>query len=117
MNSRNLNYQTLYMNVFFCYNFDMTTVKGTEQARGKHKLLNMTLLITTALVGISTLIIILGSIFLGMWLDKQFLTRPAFTLGLVLASIPVSLIVMIVIVKALINRFKRMTESIDQEYQ
>ena len=34
------------------------------------------------------------ALFLGMWLDGQLGTRPMFTLGLVLASVPLSLIVM-----------------------
>jgi F0F1-type ATP synthase assembly protein I len=34
------------------------------------------------------------ALFLGLWLDQQLGTRPMFTLGLVLASIPVTLIAM-----------------------
>jgi F0F1-type ATP synthase assembly protein I len=34
------------------------------------------------------------ALFLGLWLDQQLGTRPMFTLGLVLASIPVTLITM-----------------------
>jgi ABC-type molybdate transport system permease subunit len=93
----------------------MSYLKGPADISGKQKILNLTLVFTTGLVGLSTLIIILASLFLGMWLDQRFLTRPAFTLGLVLASIPVSLIVMIVIVKVLIKRFQRMSDSIRQE--
>ncbi len=74
-------------------------------------MLNLTLVFTTGLVGLSTLIIILVSLFLGMWLDQKYLTRPTFTLGFVLASIPVSLVVMIVIVKALIKRFQKLSNS------
>jgi MFS family permease len=49
-------------------------------------------------VGISagclTAIGTLLALFLGMWLDGQLGTRPMFTLGFVLASVPLSLIVM-----------------------
>jgi F0F1-type ATP synthase assembly protein I len=49
-------------------------------------------------VGISagclTAIGTLLALFLGLWLDQQLGTRPMFTLGLVLASVPVSLIAM-----------------------
>lgn len=34
------------------------------------------------------------ALFLGLWLDQQMGTRPMFTLGLVLASIPLTLILM-----------------------
>ncbi|HMK08127.1 MAG TPA: AtpZ/AtpI family protein [Anaerolineales bacterium] len=49
-------------------------------------------------VGISagclTAIGTLLALFLGLWLDRQLGTRPMFTLGLVLASVPVTLILM-----------------------
>jgi F0F1-type ATP synthase assembly protein I len=49
-------------------------------------------------VGISagclTAIGTLLALFLGLWLDEQFGTRPMFTLGLVLASVPITLILM-----------------------
>jgi F0F1-type ATP synthase assembly protein I len=34
------------------------------------------------------------ALFLGLWLDQQMGTRPMFTVGLVLASIPLTLILM-----------------------
>lgn len=44
--------------------------------------------------GCMTAIGTLLALFLGLWLDGQLGTRPMFTLGLVLASVPLSLIVM-----------------------
>ena len=44
-----------------------------------------------AQIGCLTVVVILGALALGLWLDSVFGTRPWFTLGLVLASIPVSL--------------------------
>ena len=92
--------------------------KGSDQLQNdKQKLMTRTLIITTLLIGAITLIIVLGSVFLGMWLDRTFMTHPAFTIGLVLASIPVSIIGTIFIVKAIINRFRQKTNSIDNDYQ
>lgn len=105
----------LYRKVHFCYNLGMTYLKGPTNISSKQKMLNLTLVFTTGLVGISTLVIILVFLFLGMWLDQKYLTRPAFTLGLVLSSIPVSLIVMIVIVKALIKRFQKLSDSFGKD--
>ncbi len=45
-------------------------------------------------VGCLTLVIIVAALVAGLWLDRQFDTRPLFTLILVLGSIPVTLFVM-----------------------
>ena len=37
------------------------------------------------------LVIVLAAVFGGLWLDNLFSTKPLFTIGLVLASVPVSL--------------------------
>lgn len=42
-------------------------------------------------VGCLTLVIILGAVFGGLWLDKIFETKPIITIVLVLGSIPISL--------------------------
>src|SRR5512139_1599858 len=43
-------------------------------------------------VGCITLVIVLLAVFGGLWLDRLFGTRPLFTVGLVLASAPISLV-------------------------
>lgn len=48
-------------------------------------------------VGILTLVIILGSLLGGLWLDNHFQTRPTFTIILIVASIPISIGVMLYI--------------------
>ncbi len=47
--------------------------------------------------GCASVIVIIGSLFLGLWLDSVFDTRPAFTLGFILTSIPLSLVLMVYI--------------------
>lgn len=42
----------------------------------------------------------------GLWLDSRFDTKPLFTLGLVLASIPVSLAAMLFIVRLVTSKIK-----------
>jgi F0F1-type ATP synthase assembly protein I len=42
-------------------------------------------------VGCLTLIIVLGAVFGGIWLDRILGTKPVFTIGLVLISAPLSL--------------------------
>lgn len=57
-------------------------------------------------VGCLTLIIILASVFGGLWLDNTFGTRPIFTLVLLLAGIPLSVILMIVVARRTLARLR-----------
>lgn len=56
--------------------------------------LKMALVGVIGQVGCLALLIILGALVAGLWLDGQFHTRPLFTLILVLGSVPVTLFVM-----------------------
>ena len=42
-------------------------------------------------IGCVTIVIVLGALVAGLWLDRTFDTRPLFTMLLLLGSIPVSL--------------------------
>ncbi len=57
-----------------------------------------------AQIGCLTVVVILGALALGLWLDSRFDTRPWFTLGLVLASIPVSLAALVRVALATARR-------------
>ncbi len=46
---------------------------------------------TMTQVGCGTIVVILGALALGLWIDHHFGTRPWATLTLILSSIPVSL--------------------------
>jgi len=73
---------------------------------GRQKLLNLTIASIAGQVGCLTLLIVLGAVFLGLWLDSRFGTRPWWTVGLVLGSIPVSLILMLYVVRLAISKIK-----------
>jgi MFS-type transporter involved in bile tolerance (Atg22 family) len=62
-------------------------------------------------VGCLTVLIIAGAIIAGLWLDNQFQTRPFITLGLVIASIPVTLFLMVRIVLAMSERIESATSQ------
>lgn len=66
----------------------------------------MTLAIIAGQVGCLTLIIILAAVIAGLWLDNTYGTKPTFTIGLLLASIPVSVVVMFFVVRAAVARIK-----------
>ncbi len=77
----------------------------------RQKLINLTLAGVAAQVGCVTLIIVLAAVFGGIWLDGRFGTRPWFTIGLLVVSIPVSLAAMFVIVRAAVSRIKTGTQG------
>ncbi len=67
---------------------------------------SMTLAAVVGQVGCITLVVILGAILLGIWLDARFQTKPMFTIGLAIASIPVTLVAMIWIVRSATSRLQ-----------
>jgi len=72
----------------------------------KRSWVNMTIVALVGQVGCLTLVIVLGAVFAGLWLDSRLDTRPWFTIGLVLASIPVSLIVMLFVTRLAVKKIK-----------
>lgn len=68
--------------------------------------LNLTLAGAAGGVGCVTLVIILVAVVLGLWLDNIFQTRPFFTLVLLIASIPVSIVAMLFIVRIVTSKMR-----------
>jgi len=82
----------------------------------KQKWLNLTIAGVASQVGCLTILIILGALFLGIYLDRLHASRPWYTIGLVLGSIPVSLLVMILIVLAAVKKIKpEVKNHVEQE--
>ncbi|MEN6409539.1 MAG: AtpZ/AtpI family protein [Anaerolineaceae bacterium] len=82
-----------------------------KKAQGR-KLLNVTLVAVTGLVGFVTLLIIAGAIFLGMWLDQHFQSQHLYTIICLIVSIPLSLVAMLLIVRAAAARFKTRADDL-----
>ncbi len=81
--------------------------QGPEpQKDRKQYWLNLTLAGAAGQVGCITLVIVLVAVLGGLWLDGQFHTRPVFTLALLVASIPVSLLAMLYIVRLVTSKIK-----------
>lgn len=59
-----------------------------------------------AQAGCLTLIIIVAALLAGIWLDSQFQLRGPFTIGLVLLSIPLSLLIMVRTTLGALKRLK-----------
>jgi len=57
-------------------------------------------------VGCLTPVIILGALFAGLWLDRQFETRPLFTILFIVGSAPISVFVLYRIVQTATSKLK-----------
>jgi F0F1-type ATP synthase assembly protein I len=78
-------------------------------------ILTTLLIVLIGQVGCLTLIIILASVFGGLWLDKTFNTKPVFTLALLFAGIPVSVLVMLSVARRTLARLKDQAEKESKE--
>jgi F0F1-type ATP synthase assembly protein I len=74
-------------------------------------ILNTLLVVMIGQVGCLTLIIILASVFGGLWLDKTLGTKPVFTLVLLFAGIPISVFVMLVVSRRTLARLKEQEDK------
>lgn len=81
----------------------------TEEKR--RNLVNTVLVVMVGQVGCLTLVIILASVFGGLWLDKTFDTKPLFTLILLFAGIPVSVLIMLAVARRTVARIKSNVEA------
>jgi F0F1-type ATP synthase assembly protein I len=82
--------------------------QSEQKGRG---ILNTLLVVMIGQVGCLTLVIILASVFGGLWLDNTFGTKPIFTLVLLFAGIPVSVLVMLTVARKTLARLKDKAEN------
>jgi F0F1-type ATP synthase assembly protein I len=72
-------------------------------------------------VGCLTPLILLGALFAGLWLDRQFETKPLFTILFIIGSAPVSVFVLYQIVRRataklkIDNKVKNTEEEVNRE--
>lgn len=83
----------------------------TPSEQKGRSILNTLLIVMIGQVGCLTLVIILASVFGGLWLDKTFGTKPVFTLAMLVAGIPVSVLVMLSVARRTLARLKKKVES------
>ena len=84
------------------------------EKKSNQSVFSWTLAVIVGQVGCVTLVIIFAALFLGIWLDNLLSTKPIFTVGLIVASIPVTMVAMILIVRATTSRFTQEI-SIEEE--
>jgi magnesium-transporting ATPase (P-type) len=87
----------------------MSQESQTTDQGGAQRGLQMALLGVIGQVGCLTLVIILVALVAGLWLDNQFQTRPLFALVLVLASVPVTIFLMLRVVLSFAPRIQELS--------
>ncbi|HOW91065.1 MAG TPA: AtpZ/AtpI family protein [Anaerolineaceae bacterium] len=80
--------------------------RTTKQHISPQEKKNMLLVALLGQIGVLTLVIVLAAAFGGLALDAKLGTKPWFTIGLLIASIPVSLFIMIWISRKTITKIK-----------
>ena len=78
------------------------------------RLRNLTLAGIAGLAGFWIIVVVFGALIAGLWLDARFSVRGPFTIGLVLCSMPVTLIVVLRIVLRLVSSIQPPQKSDDQ---
>ncbi|MCX6055806.1 MAG: hypothetical protein NTZ74_13020 [Chloroflexi bacterium] len=79
---------------------------------------NFLIAVVTGQVGCLTLVIIIGAVLGGITLDNRLGTKPWFTIGLLLVSVPISLLLMVFIVRKAVSRLKtggQSSENVNEE--
>jgi F0F1-type ATP synthase assembly protein I len=82
----------------------------SEQNR-RNSMINTLLIVVIGQVGCLTLAVILASVFGGLWLDDTFGTKPVFTLVLLLAGIPLSVLLMLYVSRKALTRLREKYET------
>lgn len=85
----------------------------TEQ-KGRN-ILQTLLVVVIGQVGCLTLVIILATVFLGIWLDGMFGTKPTFTLILLFAGIPLSVFLMLFVARRTLARLNKNDDTIKKD--
>ena len=88
------------------------TSNQSENDRAQYAF-NLTLAVVAGQVGCLTLVIVLAALFGGLWLDSRLQTRPLFTLGLMIASIPITMLTMFWVVRTATSRMTTTKQKTD----
>lgn len=81
------------------------TQQDNRKKDGRYAM-NLTIIGIFGQVGFLTLFVIVAALLGGLWLDKTFDTKPLFTIVLMVASVPVSLVLMYKVVMWATSRIK-----------
>jgi F0F1-type ATP synthase assembly protein I len=82
-----------------------------QSGSGGRKVVWTLLVVLVGQVGCLTLVIIIASVLAGLWLDANFHTKPLFTLLLLLAGIPLSVVGMLLVARRTLARLTKEDNS------
>ena len=82
-----------------------------QSDNNRQNMVSTLLIVVIGQVGCLTLAVILASVFGGLWLDNMFGTKPVFTLVLLFAGIPLSVILMLYVSRKSLARLKEKYET------
>ncbi len=85
-----------------------------SEQKGRN-ILNTLLVVMIGQVGCLTLVVILASVFLGLWLDSTLGTKPMFTLILLFAGIPLSVVLMLFVSRRTLARLQEKEDTKEKE--
>ena len=89
----------------------MTQTKQTNRQNMVYTLL----VVMIGQVGCLTIVVILASVFGGVWLDNYFGTKPVFTLVLLFAGIPLSVFLMMYAARKTLVRLREKYEAEEKQ--
>jgi F0F1-type ATP synthase assembly protein I len=92
----------------------MSDLKDQDKDR-KQYVYNLAMAAVAGQVGCLTLVIIFGALIAGLWLDRIFETKPLFTMLFMVASMPVTLYVMVRVVQGATKRIQPVVEKKNHE--
>ena len=96
----------------------MTQSSNRSDKNRSQYIFNMTLAAVAGQVGCLTLIIVLSALFGGLWLDNRYQTgNNLYTIGLMVASVPVTLALMFWVVRKATSRIKLEAKQNPKEFQ
>ena len=82
-----------------------------QSDENRRNMVSTLLIVVIGQVGCLTLAVILASVFGGLWLDNIFGTKPVFTLVLLFAGIPLSVLLMLYVSRKSLARLKEKYET------
>ncbi len=78
---------------------------------------NTLLIVLVGQMGCLTILVIALSVLAGFWLDNTFHTKPVFTLVLLLAGVPVSVMLMLFVARRSLAKLKTQIENKNKSSQ
>lgn len=87
----------------------------TQSNQNRQAMVSTLLIVVIGQVGCLTLAVIFASVFGGLWLDNMFGTKPVFTLVLLFAGIPLSVVLMLYASRRALARLKDKYETEEKQ--